>query len=79
MTKKTDKAERKFAEIITDAHRKSGLSNKEFAALCGTSTVQLWRWENGSSGPSMELANKVLKALGLTMTLGRAERKKYER
>ena len=29
---KTDKAEREFAEIITDAHRKSGLSNKEFAA-----------------------------------------------
>lgn len=38
---KTDKAERKFAEILIDEHRKSGLSHKEFAALCGTSTVQL--------------------------------------
>lgn len=69
-TKKTDKAEREFAEIITDAHRKSGLSNKAFAALCGTSTVQLWRWENGHRTPTIGAAASVLRRLGKTMTIG---------
>ena len=70
MTKKTDNAVREFAEIITDAHRKSGLSNKEFAALCGTSTVQLWRWENGYITPTIGAAASVLRRLGKTMTIG---------
>ena len=67
---KTDKSEREFAKIITDAHRKSGLSNKAFAALCGTSTVQLWRWENGHRTPTIGAAASVLKRLGKTMTIG---------
>lgn len=59
-----------FGELIHNARISSGLSNKEFAALCGTSTVQLWRWENGHRTPTIGAAASVLRRLGKTMTIG---------
>ena len=64
-----------FGELIYNARINSGLTWKEFAAKCKTSGANICRWENGISIPSMKLADKVLKALGLTMTLGKAVRK----
>lgn len=64
-----------FGELIYQTRINSDITMKEFAAKCKTSRENIYRWENGSSGPSMELADKVLKALGLTLTLGKAVRK----
>ena len=64
-----------FGELIHNTRITSGLNVTDFAAKCKTSRENIYRWENGSSGPSMELADKVLKTLGLTMTLGKAVRK----
>ena len=59
-----------FGELIHNARISSGLSFKQFAEKCKTSRENIYRWESGSITPSMELADRVLKALGLAMTIG---------
>ena len=71
MTKQSGVSE--FAQILKDARLKSGLTNKEFAAKLKTSTAVIWRWEKGLHVPTIEMADKVLKALGMTMTIGGRE------
>ena len=71
MTKQSGVSE--FAQILKDARIKSGLTNKEFAAKLKTSTAVIWRWEKGLHVPTIEMADKVLKALGMTMTIGGRE------
>lgn len=63
-----------FARKLRDARLRSGLKSKEFAAMCGTSTVNLWRWENGSRTPSIDRADAILRKLGLTISLGKDAR-----
>ena len=66
-------ASEEFAVLLKEAHSKSGLTNKEFAAKLRTSTAVIWRWEKGLHVPTIEMADKVLKALGKTMTIGGRE------
>ena len=63
-----------FARKLRDARLRSGLKSKEFAALCGTSTAQLWRWENEIRQPSIDRADAILRKLGLTISLGKDAR-----
>ena len=71
MTKQTRKTRgSRFGEILKGARVKSRLTNKEFAAKLKTSTAVIWRWEKGFHVPTIEMADKVLKALGMTMTIG---------
>lgn len=69
MTKQSGVSE--FAALLKEAHSKSGLTNKEFAAKLKTSTAVIWRWEKGLHVPTIEMADKVFKALGMTMTIGK--------
>lgn len=60
-----------FGEIIKDARVKSGLTNKQFAALLKLPYVTIWRYENGERTPTLNNAEIILKKLGLTMTIGK--------
>ena len=60
-----------FCEIIKDARVKSGLTNKQFAALLKLPYVTIWRYETGERTPTLETAERILKKLGLTMTIGK--------
>ena len=64
---------KEFAALLKEAHSKSGLTNKEFAAKLKTSTAVIWRWEKELHVPTIEMADKVFKALGMTMTIGGRE------
>lgn len=61
----------RFGEIIKDAHVKSGLTNKQFAAMFKMPYVTLWRYENGERTPTLETAETILRTLGLSMTIGK--------
>lgn len=60
-----------FGEIIKDAHIKSGLTNAQFAALLKLPYVTIWRYENGEKTPTLDNAERILKKLGVTMTIGK--------
>lgn len=64
-------ADKEFAELLREAHRKSGITDKEFAAACGTSRENIYRWEQGWNSPSIKTADNLLKKLGMTMTIGK--------
>lgn len=71
MPKQTRKTRRsRFGEIIKDARVKSGLTNKQFAAMFKIPYVTIWRYENGERTPTLETAEMILRKLGLTMTIG---------
>ena len=61
----------RFGEILKDARVKSGLTNKQFAAMFKLPYVTLWRYENGERTPTLETAEMILKKLGVTMTIGK--------
>lgn len=59
---------------------KKGYTQKQIAEALGvtpaklkTSTAVIWRWEKELHVPTIEMADKVLKTLGMTMTIGGRE------
>lgn len=72
MLKQTRKAcSTRFGEIIKDARLKSGLTNEQFAALLQLPYVTIWRYENNKRTPTLNNAERILKKLGVTMTIGK--------
>ena len=56
-----------FGELVADARKKQGLSQREFAAKIQVSTTYLSDIENGRRNPTGEdLIGKIAKALGMT-------------
>jgi ribosome-binding protein aMBF1 (putative translation factor) len=64
------KPEKQFAELVRNARLKSGLTNEEFAKKAGAPAVSLWRYEKMCRVPTIVSADKILKSLGLSMTIG---------
>lgn len=72
MPKQTHKlVSKRFGKILKDAHRKSGLTNEQFAALLKLPYVTIWRYENDKRTPTLNNAEIILKKLGLSMTIGK--------
>lgn len=69
MPKQTRSA--RFGEILKDARLKSGLTNEQFAALLQLPYVTIWRYENNKRTPTLNNAERILKKLGVTMTIGK--------
>lgn len=72
MPKRTRKTRgSRFCEILKDAHKQSGLTNKEFAALLNLPFQTIWRYEKGYVLPRVDRADEILTKLKLTMTIGK--------
>ena len=72
MPKQTHKlVSKRFGEILKRAHKQSGLTNKEFAALLNLPIQTIWRYENGFVFPRVDRADEILTKLKFTMTIGK--------
>ena len=56
--------------VILDEMHKRGLSHRKMAQLIGVNYRIISYWKNGESGISLETADRALKALGRSVTLG---------
>jgi transcriptional regulator with XRE-family HTH domain len=61
----------KIVMTISCARAEQGLTLRRLADMAGVSYVALHLWEQGKKIPTIESADKVLKALGVTVTIGK--------
>ena len=62
-----------FSEVIREERIKQGLSQRGLGKKAGCSGRIIGYWESGEKIPNIQLADKVLKALGIALTLGAAD------
>ena len=55
-------------ELIRDARKKKGLTQKELGERLGISDVSIAQWENGLRNPRLETRQKLAKALDMDVT-----------
>lgn len=60
-------------KIIREERIKLGLSQRELAKRIGCTGRAIGYWEAGIKTPSLDLADKALKALGLSLTIGKTK------
>ena len=60
--------------MIYSARRRAGLTQTELARRLGLPQSQVSRWERGSVAPSLETLQRIVRACGLELTLGIANR-----
>lgn len=60
----------KLERIIRDERIKQGLSHEKLAMAAGVSKRAIIYWEHGEREISLENADKVLKALNVSLTIG---------
>lgn len=60
----------KIGIVIKTERTKQGISVQELAELIQTTDRTIYYWENGQRKPSLEYADRVLKALGIQITIG---------
>lgn len=56
---------------IFEEKESQNLTYRELAKRVGIDSKMLVNWKSGKNGISIELADKVLKVLGITMTIGK--------
>lgn len=57
-------------EYLREQRIRRGLSHEKLAKAAGVSKRSLIYWEKGEKDISLENADKVLKALGVSLTIG---------
>ncbi len=57
------------ADLIVEARRRAGLSQRELAARSGHEQATIARWESGHNTPTLEVARQVLAACGLELAV----------
>lgn len=57
-------------KIITEERKKQNLSRCELAHKVGCSDMAIYYWETGKKIPSIEMADKILRELGVSMAIG---------
>lgn len=55
-------------ELIRDARKKKGLTQKELGDLLGITAVGIAQWENGFRNPRLDTRQKLAKALDIDVT-----------
>ncbi len=64
--------QKEIAQIVQDAQKESGMTQKEFAIYIGVSTKCLAYWKTGDRIPrDIELVDKALNKMGKTVVLGK--------
>src|SRR5690348_8575622 len=58
-----------FAELTRLCRYELSLSQREFAALVGTSSARISAYESGKRQPTVEAANQIFHAIGLRVVL----------
>lgn len=59
-----------LGKILRAERIKQGLSQKALADMAGVAKRSIIYWENGEKSMSVESADKIFKALHITITLG---------
>lgn len=62
-----------FAQILSKNRKLNGLSQRKLAEKSGFTVRAIQYWEKGTKSISLENADKLLKALGIEITLGSKE------
>ena len=57
--------------LIDEGRNKQGMSKAELAQLIGCTQRAIRYWERGERSISLDMADKALKALGLSATIGK--------
>lgn len=65
-----------FGKLIQEKRKEQNLTKKALARLAGCTDTAIGHWETGKRKPSLEMADKILKALGESMTIGTERRTK---
>ena len=55
-----------FSERVTELRKQHGLTQQELAELTGVKVLQIRRYENGSSQPTLEVIKNLSVALSVT-------------
>ena len=61
----------KFKDLIKEEREKQGLSKYKLAKKAGVTDVAINYYEQGTRVPSIDNANKLLKALEITLKIGK--------
>ena len=56
-----------FGKRLTETRKKRGFSQEELAALLGTKGPAIGRYERGVAKPTIEVAGKIAKILGVSL------------
>lgn len=62
-----------ISKIIKNERIKQGISQRELARRIGCTGRAIGYWEAGIKIPSLDLADKALKVLGISLTIGAME------
>ena len=62
-----------FGKIIAEERNKQGISQAKLAEMTGFSDRTISLWETGKRGITITSADRVAKALGITVTIGKTE------
>lgn len=60
-----------FGNVIKNERIKQGISQKKLAEAAGVTTRAIIYWENGQRKISIENADRILKALDITIKIGK--------
>ena len=61
---------KEFSIILRDSRKQKGFSQSELAKKAGFTKRAIQYWEKGEKSISLENADKLLKALGIQITIG---------
>ena len=59
-----------FSKIVKDERVRQGLSQKQLAEAAGVTQRAIYYWENGERHMTVESADKVFKALHISVRIG---------
>lgn len=59
----------KGGELIREARKRSGLSQRELAELLGTTQAVIGRWETGARSPTFERVVQAVRACGFDLAV----------
>lgn len=62
---------RRFARILQDERKKKGISQEKLAKMIGVTERTISYWETGKRKMTLENADKVFKALNVSVVIGK--------
>ena len=62
-----------YGNIIKNARQKQGMTQKDLAEAVGVTTRAIIYWETGQRKINLESADKIFKALHMSMKIGEEE------
>ena len=70
------KKSEEILDMILRSMRDRKISKRELAKKIGCTTRHIYYWQNGERSISIDMADKALKALGISYTLGADDERK---